>query len=70
VTVQQMWWCPTCHQRIPQPRWLNIGKVDQRTYHLIGTIAHGIERANVLHGEVIDGRPAPATAPTPVPDNS
>lgn len=34
------WWCPTCQQPIPQPRW-NMSKPSQFAYHLLdGTLGH------------------------------
>lgn len=57
-----MWWCPTCQRRIPQPRWMNMGKPNQGSYHwtasldgtLTGRRMHTIERVPVLDGEVIE----------------
>lgn len=70
MNVQQMWWCPTCRQRIPQPRWLNIGKPNQRSYHLLEAISHDIQRVDVLDGEMTNDRPTVAPAPGSVPCNS
>lgn len=43
-----------------------MGGPNQRSYHLVGTIAHGIERVDMLDGEVANGHLAvdAAAAPT------
>lgn len=50
---QTMWWCPTCKQRIPQPRWMNMRKPNQRSYHLVGLQDHTIEKVPVMDGELV-----------------
>lgn len=54
TAVATMWWCPTCQQRIPQPRWMNMRQPNQRSYHLIGTRDHTIERVPVIEGELVE----------------
>lgn len=50
--VYLVWWCSTCVQRVPQPRWLTFpGETKMAPYHLVGLQDHRIEKVAVLDGD-------------------
>ncbi|MFJ1539311.1 hypothetical protein ACIODS_12280 [Micromonospora chalcea] len=44
--VQQtwQWWCPTCQQPLPGPRWHRVGQPDGFAYHELDGRSFGVHR--------------------------